>query len=105
MRGPRSDAYDRGLLQTDQTDLAGLRLPRPLQASHPLAALVGSADVCAAALPGLVLPVASQLHAHLHHDTSRSLGQVRPRRDSGILWDSRRSVEDAGATSGRVFAG
>lgn len=93
---------DRGFLQTD---LAGLRLPRPLQAGHPLAALVGPADVFAATFPCVVFGLATQLRTHLHHDTGRGMGQVRPRGDSGILWDSRRSVEDAGSTSDRIFTG
>ena len=68
----------RGVLQTDQADPAGLRLFGALQAGHPLAALVGTADVPAAALSGLALAVAAQLRTRVHHDPGRGLGQVRP---------------------------
>lgn len=96
---------DRGLLQADQTDLTGLRLPRAFQASHPLATLVGSADVFAAALPGVVFGLAPQLRTHFHDDPRRGLGSVRLGRDPAILWDSRWSLANVHSPANRISAG
>ena len=50
---------NRGLLQADQTDLAGLRLSRAHKAGYPLTALVSIIDVSASAFSSVAFTVAA----------------------------------------------
>ena len=79
----------RSVLQTDQADLTGLRLPRPLKAGHSLAALVGASDVFATAFPSMVLGLATQLCSLVYNDSGCGLGSLSAGRYAAILWDSR----------------
>ena len=80
---------DRGLLQTDQTDVAVVRLSGSLQERDPVADLDGAVDLPAAAFSGLESRLVAQLQPNRGDGARDVVEPAGLAQAAGILWDNR----------------